>query len=55
MQVGDKVRFISGNDKVYVVSRVKSDHRGLWVQLDDSRNLDVYYNYKLLEVLKKDG
>ena len=54
MKVGDAVRIVGGDylpQQVWIVKSVKSDARGIWIQLKDSAEAeDVWHNASYYEV-----
>ena len=52
MKAGDTVRRI-GETREYKVKFLKSDHRGLWIQLFDGMNIDVFHCAKYFEVVNE--
>ena len=44
MRAGDVVRRKGENDRCWIVLRVRSDHKGLWLNLDDDECPEIIRN-----------
>lgn len=52
MKVGDQVKMIGDKTRVWKITRVKSDSRAFWIQINDVRYTpDVWHDSSYFEVI----